>query len=181
MWNLGKRLKSKCYSLSRVRLFVIPWTAVSQASPSITNSWSLLKLMSIESVMPSNHLILYCPLLLCPQSFPASGSFQMSQLFASGGQRIGVSASTSVLPMNTQDWFPFGWTGWIQGTLKSLLQHHSSKASVLLHSAYTEAQSLVEIDSPAILDQFGSNQFTVSRLYHSFKGCAPAPSHLSTS
>ena len=69
-----------------------------------------------------------------PQSFPASGSFQMSQLFTSGGQGIGVSASTSVLPMNTQNWSPLGWTGWIlavQGTVKSLLQYHSSKASIL--------------------------------------------------
>ena len=68
------------------------------------------------------------------QSFPASGSFQMSQFFASGGQSVGVSASTLVLPMNIQDWFPLGWTGWISlqsKGLKSLLQHHSSKASVL--------------------------------------------------
>ena len=75
----------------------------------------------------------------CLQSFPASGSFQMSHLFASGVQSIGVSASASVLPMNIQDWFPLGWTGWIlavQGTLKSLLQHHSSKASILWHSAF---------------------------------------------
>ena len=73
-----------------------------------------------------------------PQSFPASGSFQMSQFFRSGGQTIGVSASTSVLPMNTQNWFPLGWTGWIpfQGTLKSLLQHHSSKAAILWCSAF---------------------------------------------
>ena len=65
----------------------------------------------------------------CPQSFPALGSFQMNQLFASGGQGIGVSASTSIPPMNTQDWSPLVWTGWtsVQGTLKSLLQHHSSK------------------------------------------------------
>ena len=80
----------------------------------------------------------------CPQSFPASGSFQMSQLSASGGQIIGVWASTSVLPMNTQDWSPLWWTGWIsfmmdwldllavQRTLKSLLQHHSSKVSTQL-------------------------------------------------
>ena len=74
---------------------------------------NLLKLMSIELVMPSNHLILCRPLLLLPSIFPASGSFQMSQLFASGGQSIGVSASTSVLPMNIQDWFPLRWTGWI--------------------------------------------------------------------
>ena len=75
------------------------------------------------------------------QSFPASGSFLVSQFFASGGQSIGVSPSASVLPMNTQDWSPLGWTGWIslqsvQGTLKSLLQHYSSKASILRCSAF---------------------------------------------
>jgi len=77
------------------------------------------------------------PFSSCLQSFPASGSFQMSQLFESGDQSIGVSASTSVLPMNTQDWSPLGWTGWIslqsKKTLKSLLQHHSSKATILQH------------------------------------------------
>ena len=80
------------------------------------------------------------PFSSCLQSFPASGSFQMSQLFASGGRSIGVSASTSVLRMNTQDWSPLEWTGWIslqsKGTLKSLLQHHSSKTSILRHSAF---------------------------------------------
>ena len=91
---------SSVQSLSHVWLFVIPWTAACQASLSITNSWGLPKLMSIESVMPSKHLILCCPPLLLPQSFPASGSFPMSQLFASGGQSIGVSASTSVLLRN---------------------------------------------------------------------------------
>ena len=95
--------------LSSVQLFMTLWTAAFQASLSITNSQSLLKLMPIESVMPSNHLILSHPLLLCPQSFPASESFQMSQLFISGGQSIRVSASTSVLPMNTQDWSPLGY------------------------------------------------------------------------
>ena len=75
------------------------------------------------------------PFSSCPQSFPASGSFQVSQLFASGGQSIGVSASTSVLPINSQDWSLLGWTGWISFR-KSLLQHHSSKASVLWHSAF---------------------------------------------
>ena len=69
----------------------------------------------------------------CPQSLPTSGSFQMSQLFAWGGQSIGVSASASFLPMNTQDWSPLGWTGWISLTLKTLVQHHSSKVSILLH------------------------------------------------
>ena len=75
----------------------------------------------------------------CLQSFPASGSFPMSQFFASDGQGIGVSASASDLPMNIQDWFPLGWTGWISlqsKGLKSLLQHHSSKASILWHSAF---------------------------------------------
>ena len=75
----------------------------------------------------------------CPQSFPASGSFPTSQLFASGGQNIGVSASTSVLPMSTEDWSPLGWTGWISLQSKGLsrvLQHHSSKASILLRSAF---------------------------------------------
>ena len=80
---------SSAWLLSRVQLFMAPWTAGRQASLSITNSLSLFKLMSIESVMPSNHLILCHPLLfLHLQSFPPSGSFQMSQFFASGGQSI---------------------------------------------------------------------------------------------
>ena len=81
---------------SHVQLFETPWTAAYQASLSITNS--LLKLMSIASVMPSSHLILCHPLLFLPQSFPGSGSTPVSQLFESGGQSIGVSASASVLP-----------------------------------------------------------------------------------
>ena len=101
---------------------------------------SLLKLMFIELVMSSNHLILWCPLLLLSSIFPASGSFPMSQFFASGGQSIGASASTSVRPMNTQDWFSFriDWLNLlaVQGTVKSLLQHHSSKASGLWPSAF---------------------------------------------
>ena len=97
--------------LSHVRLFATPWTAGHQASMSIINSRSFLQLMSIEWVMPSNHLILCRPFSSCLQSFPESGSFPMSQVFASGGQSIGVSASASVLPMNIQDWFPLGWTG----------------------------------------------------------------------
>ena len=83
------------------------------------------------------------PFSSCPQSFPALGSFQMSQLFTSGGQSIGVSASTSVLPMNTKDWSPLAWTGWISlqsKGLKSLLQHRSSKASILWHSAFFTVQ-----------------------------------------
>ena len=90
--------------LSCVHLSATPWIAARQASLSITSSWSLPKLMSVESVMPSNHLILIIPFSSCPQSFPASGSFPRNQLFSSGGQSIGVSASTSVLLVNTQDW-----------------------------------------------------------------------------
>ena len=99
--------------LSRVQLFETPWTAARQASLSTTNSRSLLILMSIELVMPSSHLILCRPLFLLPQSLPASESFPVSQLFPWGGQSIGVSASASVLPMNTQDWSSLEWTGWI--------------------------------------------------------------------
>ena len=97
-----------------------PWTAAHQASLSITNSQSLLKLMSITSVISSNYLILCCPFLLLPQSFPASGSFQMSQFFTSSGQSIGVSASAWVFPMNIQDWFALGLTDWISLQSKGL-------------------------------------------------------------
>ena len=100
-------------SLSHVWLFATPWITVHQASLSITNSWSLLKLMSIESVMHPAISSSVVPFSSCPQPLPASGSFPISQPFAWGGQSIGVSASASVLPMNTQDWSPLGWTGWI--------------------------------------------------------------------
>ena len=100
-------------SLSHVRLFANPWTAAHQASLSITNSESLLKLISIKSVMPSNHLIPCHPLSSWLQSFPASGFFPMSQFFASGGQSTGASVSASILLKNTQDWFPLWWTDWI--------------------------------------------------------------------
>ena len=82
--------------------------------------WSLLKLMSIELVMPSSRLILCCPHLLLPSVFSTIRVFEMSQFFTSGGQSIGASASTSVLPMNIQDWFPLGWTGWISLQSKGL-------------------------------------------------------------
>jgi len=96
--------------LSCVRLFATPWTA-RQASQSITNSWSLLKLLSIESVMPSNHLILCHPLLLPPSLFPSIRVFSNESAVGSGSQNIGTLASASVLPMNIQDWFPLGLTG----------------------------------------------------------------------
>ena len=128
-------------SLSRVRLFATPWTTPSQASLSIINSRSPPKLTSIVSGMPSNHLILYHPFLLLPQSFPASGSFPMSQLFPSGGQSIGVSASTSVLPMNTQDWSPSEWTGWISLQSKGLSRVFS-KTTVQKHQFFGTQLSL---------------------------------------
>ena len=98
-------------SLSRVRLFVTPWRAAHQACLSATISWSLLKLMSTEAVMPSNHLVLSCCFSSQLQSFLASGSFPMSQFFTSCGQSIGASASVSVLSMNIQVWFPLGLAG----------------------------------------------------------------------
>ena len=142
VWNII----SSVQSLSHVWLFVTPWITAHQASLSITNSQSLPKLVSIESVMPSSHLIVCRPLFLLPpispsirvfsnestlrmrwpnfssclQSLLASGSFPMSQLFAWGAQSIGVSVSTSVLPMNTQDWSPLEWTGWISLQSKGL-------------------------------------------------------------
>ena len=97
-----------------------PWTAAWQAFLSITNLQSLFKFRSIESVMPSNHLILCCSLLLYLQSFPASESFQMSQFFTSGGQSTGVSPSASVLSMNIQDWFPLRLIGLISLQSKGL-------------------------------------------------------------
>ena len=100
-------------SLSRVRIFATPWTAAHQAFLSITNSWSSLRLMSIKSVMPSNHLILCCPLLLLPPIPPSIRVFSNESTLLMRWPSIGVSASSSVLPMSTQDWSPLGWTGWI--------------------------------------------------------------------
>ena len=105
-------------SLSHVLLFE---TAAQQASLSITNSQSLLKLMCIESVMPSKkHLMLCRPLLFLSSIFPSIRVFPVSQFFASGGQRFGTSASASVLPMNIQDWFPLGLTSLISSQSKGL-------------------------------------------------------------
>ena len=97
-------------SLSHVQLSAIPGAAARQASLSIINSWSLLKLMSIELVMRSNHLILCCPRLLLSSIFPSIKVFSNESALRIRWPNIGVSASTSVLPMNTQDWSPLGWT-----------------------------------------------------------------------
>ena len=106
--------------LSCTQHFVTLWTAACQASLSITNSWRLFKHISIELVMPSNHLILCSPLLLLPSIFPSIRIFSNESALRISGQSIGVSASTSVLPMNTQDWSPLGWTGWISLQSKGL-------------------------------------------------------------
>ena len=118
---------SSVQSLSRIWLFVTPWTTACQASLSITNSQSRPKPMSTELIMPSNHLILCCPLLLLPSIFPSIRVFSSdSALYIRRAddfvifQSIGVSASTSVLPKNTQDWSPLGWTGWISLQSKGL-------------------------------------------------------------
>jgi len=113
LWILYKLLLqynySCCYSVTKLCLLATPWTEACQAPLFSTVSWSLLKFMSTESVMLSNHLILCCRLLLLPRSFPASESFPMSWLFSSGGRIIRASASVSILPMNIQSWFPLDW------------------------------------------------------------------------
>ena len=139
-------LSSVQFSHSVMSNSATPWTTARQASLSIINCRSLPQPMSIESAMPSNHLILCCPLFLLPSIFPSIRIFSNESFFTSGGQIIGdsASASASVLLMNIQDWFPLGWSGWIslqsKGLSNSLLQHQSSKASILRLSI---------LDSPA--------------------------------
>ena len=126
--------------LSRVRLFVTPWTAACQASLSFTNSWSLLKLMSIESVMPSHHLIFCRPRLLLPSVFPSIRVFSIESALHTGWPKywsfsfsISPSSEYSGLISFRMDWFDLLI---VQGTLKSLLQHCSSKASIRWRSAF---------------------------------------------
>ena len=133
-------LFSSVQSLSSVWLFVNPWTAARQPSLSITNSRSLLKLMSIELVMPSSHLILYRPLLLLPSIFPSIRVFSNESVLCirwpkywSFSFNIGPSSECSGLISFRMDWLDLLV---VQGTLKSLLQLHSSKASVLQHSVF---------------------------------------------
>ena len=115
--------------------FVTPRIAVCQASLSITHCQSPHKTMSLEKVMRSNHLSSVVPFSSSPQSYPASGSFPKSQLFISGGWTIGVSASTSVFLMNTQDWSPLGWTGWISKQSKRLSRIFSNTTVQKLRSS----------------------------------------------
>ena len=131
---------SSVQSLSRVRLFETPWTAARQASLSLINSQSLLRLMSIESVMPSNHLMLCCPLLLPPSIFPSIRVFSNESVLHIRWPKY-WSLSLSISPSNGYSGlisFRMDWLDLVavQGTLKSLLQHHTSKASMLWHSAF---------------------------------------------
>ena len=131
---------SSVQSLSRVQLFATPWTAARQVSLSIANSWSSLKLMSIESVMPSNHVILCCPLFLPPSIFPRIRVFSNQSVLHIRWPKY-WSFSFNISPSNEHPELISFRTDWldllaVQGTLKSLLQHHSSKASILLHSAF---------------------------------------------
>ena len=135
---------SSVQSLSHVRLFATLWTTALQASLSITNSWSLLRLMSIESVMPSNYLMLCLPLLLPPSIFPCIGVFSNKSVlhirwpkYWSFSFNISPSIEYSGLISFRMDWSELLV---VQGTLKSLLQHHSSKASILQHSAFFMVQ-----------------------------------------
>ena len=135
---------SSILSLSHVRLFATPQTAARQASLSITNSRSLLKLMSIESVMPSNYLILCGPLLLLPSIFPSIRGFSSESVLRIRWPKY-WSFSFSISPSNEYSGlisFRMDWLNLlaVQGTRKSLLQHHSSKASILQHSAFFTVQ-----------------------------------------
>ena len=127
--------------LSCVQLFATPWTAACQASLSITNSQSLLKLMSIESVMPSNHLILCHPLLLPPSIFPSIRVFSNESVHCIRWPKYWNSASSSVLPMNIQDWFPLRWTGWISLQSKGLSRVFSN-TTVQKHQFFSPQLSL---------------------------------------
>ena len=134
---MSKQVLSSVQLLSRVRLFATPWTA---ASLSITNSQSLPKLMSIESVMPSNHLILCHPLLLLPSIFPSIGVFSNESALRIRWPKY-LSFSLSISPSNEYSGLISFRINWfyllaVQGTLKNLLQHHSSKASILRRSAF---------------------------------------------
>ena len=142
----GQRSLSSAQSLSRVRLYATPWTVACQASLSITSIWSLLKLMSIESVMPSNHLILCRPLLLLPSVFPGIRVFSNESVLCIRWPKY-WSFSFSISPSNEHSGlisFKMDWLDLfaVKGTLRSLLQHHSSKTSILRHSAFFIVQLL---------------------------------------
>ena len=126
---------SSVQSLSHVRLFATPWTAARQASLSITNVQSSRKLMSIESLIPSSYLILCRPLLLLPPISPSIRAFSDESTLRMRWPSIGVSSSASVLPMNTQDWSPLEWTGWISLQSK-VLSRVFSNSTVQKHQFF---------------------------------------------
>ena len=139
MFATWHNLDTSVQSLSRVQLFVTPWTAAHQASLSITNSQSLLRLRSIESVMPSNYFILCCPLLLLPSTFPSIRVFSNESALHIRWPKY-WSFSFNISPSNEHPGLislrmDYSDLLAVQGTLKSLLQHHSSKASILWCSA----------------------------------------------
>ena len=164
--------------LSHVQLYVTPWTAAHQASLSITSSWSLLKLMSIAVVTPSNHLILCHPLLLPPSIFPSIRVFSNESFLHIRWPKY-WSFSFSISPSNEYsglisfriDWFDLLA---VQGTLKSLLQHHSSKASILQCSAFFIVQLSTSIHSVQFSCSAMSNSLQPHEPQHARPPC-PTP------
>ena len=138
---------SSVHSLSHVRLFAIPWMAAQQTSLSITNSWSLPKLMSIESVMPSKHLILCRPLLLLPSIFPSIRVFSNESALLIRWPKHWSFSSTSVLPMNTQDW-SLRWTGWISLQSKGLSRVFSNTTVQKYQFFGAQAFFIVQLSHP---------------------------------
>ena len=140
--NAGTNIKCRFYiKISSVQSLSRVWLFDRQASLSITNSQSLPKLMSAESVMLSNHLILCHPLLLPPSIFPSIRLFSNESALCIRWTNIGVSASASVLPMNTQNWSPLGWTGWISLQSKGLSRVFSN-ITVQKHQFFGLQQSV---------------------------------------
>ena len=146
-WTLSNHIEIKvahCLQtvqlISHVQLFITPWTTVYQAFLSIANSQSLFKLMSIESVMPSNHLILCHPLLLPPSIFPSIRVFSNESVLHIRWPKY-WSFSFSIIPMNIQDWFPLGWTGWISLQSKGVSRVFSN-TTVQKHQFFVSQLSL---------------------------------------
>ena len=161
--DTAEQLRHTQFSRS-VRLSATPWTAARQAPLSITNSWSSLKLMSIESVMLSNHLILCRPLLLLPSIFPSIKVFFSESVLRIRCQSTGDSASKSVLPMNIQDWFPLGWTGWISLQSKGLSSVFSTPLLKSINSS--RLSFLYSPTLTSIHDHCKSHSFACTDLCH---------------
>ena len=157
-----------------------PWTTACQASLSITSSSTYPNSCPSSRWCHATISSSVVPFSTCPESFPASGSFQMCQLFASVvcGQSIGISASTSVLPMNTQDWSPFGWTGWISLQCKgcsrvfsnaTVQKHHSSALSFFYSPTLTSIHDYIALTRQTFVDKLMSLLFNMlSRLVITF-------------